>query len=214
MWTDSSLNIIFIQSSTVHDCFSSAHCNLLFFCLGVSDELHLAFFSGFKSHFLQPASCSSVTNIDSCFCALRCFYFKAQMLELFFRGFPWSTYMFPFQDLSILFLLAKNFTGNIFCHIIIIIFTQWKKLHEDRPSVWQFHSRLLARVCTLTSLSSSTGFITGSVTLHTKRVLFDDMSGNFSHRLSLLYNVALNRNHTINLFNKLLLRFSSIISTK
>ncbi len=33
---DSSLNIAFIQSSTLHDFFSLAHCNLVFFCLGVN----------------------------------------------------------------------------------------------------------------------------------------------------------------------------------
>ena len=34
---DSSLNITLIQSSAVHDSSSSAHCNLVFFSLGVSD---------------------------------------------------------------------------------------------------------------------------------------------------------------------------------
>ena len=40
---NSSPYITFIQSSTVHDCFSLDHCNLVFFCLGVSDGLSLAF---------------------------------------------------------------------------------------------------------------------------------------------------------------------------
>ena len=57
---DSSLNITFIQPSTVHDCFSSAHCDLVF-SLGVSVGLLL-------SHFLHPVSYSSLTNIDFCFC--------------------------------------------------------------------------------------------------------------------------------------------------
>ncbi len=63
---DLSLNIAFIQSSTLHDLFSLALCNLVFFCLGVNAGFRLAFlyvnlisFSRFLtvlSHTLTPVS--------------------------------------------------------------------------------------------------------------------------------------------------------------
>ena len=53
---DSSLNLPFIQPSTVYGCFSLSHCNLVFFPLGVSDGLSSL-----------PVSYSSLSNIDSYF---------------------------------------------------------------------------------------------------------------------------------------------------
>lgn len=55
---DLSLYMTFIQSSTVCDCFSLAHCNLVFFCLDVNDGFHLAFLyaNPISWHFLNDFS--------------------------------------------------------------------------------------------------------------------------------------------------------------
>ena len=60
---DSSLNITFIQLSTHHDCLSLAQFNLMFSRLCFRASFPLAFFLC-KSHFTQPISNSSTTNID------------------------------------------------------------------------------------------------------------------------------------------------------
>ena len=65
---DSSLNLTSIQPSTVHGCFSSARCDLLFFSFGVTDGLLLAFLDE-NPIFLQLVSYSSLTNFDSCLCS-------------------------------------------------------------------------------------------------------------------------------------------------
>ena len=62
---DSSLSLTSIQPSTVHGCFSSATVSC-FPSLQVLLMLYFGF-SGWKSHFLQLLSYSSLTNIDSCF---------------------------------------------------------------------------------------------------------------------------------------------------
>lgn len=92
---DSSLNIIFIQSSTRHRCFFVTHCSLFFFCPGFS-VVFTCFFSVYKSNFIQPISSSSIVATDSSFGSyivfiLSCiFYFHVLHYIQFSRSFDIS----------------------------------------------------------------------------------------------------------------------------
>lgn len=66
-----------IQSATLHDCFSLAHCKLVCFCFSVS-----AGFSIHNSHFIPLISYSSVTNNDFCFCPF-VFHFFCYAFSIF-----------------------------------------------------------------------------------------------------------------------------------
>ena len=107
---DSSLNMTFIQLSTRQECFSLVHLNLIF-SVSVKRKQKKCWFSfGFrlsKFDFIQSISCSSVTNIDSCyssfislFVSLYIFYFQGILLRFFYHdsliSFKLHLYVFLF----------------------------------------------------------------------------------------------------------------------
>lgn len=83
-------------SSAAQDCFSLAHCKLIFFCVHVS--------AGFRFSFIQPLSYSSISNTDSCFCpffffpfVLLCWFsFQCVLLRVFSPDTLSSVYSYVF----------------------------------------------------------------------------------------------------------------------
>lgn len=71
-------------STAAQDCFSLAHCKLIFFCVHVS--------AGFRFSFIQPLFYSSISNTESCFCP---FVFHSFCCA----GFHFSVYCFEFSVL-------------------------------------------------------------------------------------------------------------------
>ena len=96
----SSLNITFIELSTLHDCFSVTHCKLVYFCFGVGASFCLVFLLC-KSYFIQLISYSYVANIDFCFC-LYIFHLIHYVFSIF------KAYRFDFSILILWHLLLSS----------------------------------------------------------------------------------------------------------
>ena len=119
---DLSLNITFIQLFTSHDYFSLTHFNLIFFRLCKS--WFLFGFSLCKSHFIQPISYTSVSNIDFCFNPL-IFLFVLLYIFYFYDFRVWNFYpdaFRVFRDLPICFSFSTS-ELLLYLHQILVLET-------------------------------------------------------------------------------------------